>query len=269
MEDLPGETAANPLTRLADILSRRLGHCDVSGADAGLMGLEVDFSQSVGVGVRGAAQRERLQDALMSLPGATGAQVAEMMARRRGRSYQAGGAHDAREPLTYLERFGGRGESRELGMLALCVGGILEALWSGRTPADSDRAALLLVVLEQAALGRGNWDVAWLLTLEEDPPSQLYQRRATVLAFQTFAPLARQAWVTTALTYLRELGTLQTRRSELRRTGNTWQRGRRGQWYPQQQQQQHQGVDDQLQQVPGRGQPEGNGGKLKGKEKAD
>ena len=81
---------------------------------------------------------------------------------------------------------------------------------------------------------------------------EAYQRRATGLASQTFAPLARQACVTTAPAYLRELDTHQTRRSELRRTGNTWTRGHCGQWGQcyQQQQQQDQPYNEQRPQDP-------------------
>ena len=85
-----------------------------------------------------------------------------------------------------------------------------------------------MVGLGQASLGRGSWDVAWLLTLQEEPPSQLFQRRASGLAAQSFAPLARQQWVTTSLAFLRELDILQTRRAEMRRGGRPWN-GWRGQ----------------------------------------
>ena len=49
-----------------------------------MLGLDVDTANSAGVGVRGAAQRERLQETLRRSPRTLGAQVAETMARRMG-----------------------------------------------------------------------------------------------------------------------------------------------------------------------------------------
>ena len=47
------------------------------------------------------------------------------------------------------------------------------------------------------------------------------------MAAQSFAPLARQQWVTTSLAFLRELDTLQTRRAEMRRGNRPWNWRRR------------------------------------------
>ena len=89
--------------------------------------------------------------------------------------------------------------------------------WADQYATAADRSALLLVAFEQAALDRGNWDLAWLMTFQQDPPVSIWARAPPEVIPRTFAPLARQHWATTGMAYLRELDTLQTRRAEIRR----------------------------------------------------
>ena len=73
------------------------------------------------------------------------------------------------------------------------------------------------MALDQANLDGGSFDLAWLLTLEEEPPFQVFSRApppATAMG-RAFTPLASQQWATVAMAYLKELDTLQTRRAEV------------------------------------------------------
>ena len=250
------------LVRLADLLTSRQQH--PSHQDETLMGLDQDASSTPSAGVRGAAQRERLMDALRLRPGSMSMHVAEAMQRRLGRAPRVG---QPPEPRAYLERFGTFGDSRELGLVAWLAAGVLDNIWHQDLGRASDGAALLMVVLEQASLDRGNFDLAWLMSFEEDPPQQIFSRMGPQVTPRAFAPLARQQWATTNMAYLRELDVLNTRRADLAR----------GQWNPRwnrqrgNYQQQQQG-DVQQQQAGDAAAPGAQGGpkgKRKGKEKGD
>ena len=189
------------------------------------MGLASDSSGSAG-GVRGAARRERMQETLRNRSGSFSEQVNEIMFRRMGRT-----AGLQADPLLYLERFGGYAALPEYGLLVWLMGSILGHAWGNDIERVRDEAALALVALEQANLDDGRWDLAWMLTLQEDVPAGVFTRpRSQGPGGRAFAPLAAQHWTTTALAYLREIDTLQTRRSELRARGGG--RGRRGGRFP-------------------------------------
>ena len=249
------------LVRLADLLTSRQQH--PSHQDETLMGLDQDASSTPSAGVRGAAQRERLMDALRLRPGSMSMHVAEAMQRRLGRAPRVG---QPPEPRAYLERFGTFGDSRELGLVAWLAAGVLDNIWHQDVGRASDGAALLMVVLEQASLDRGNFDLAWLMSFEEDPPQQIFSRMGPQVTPRAFAPLARQQWATTNMAYLRELDVLNTRRADLAR----------GQWNPRWNRQrgnhQQQQWDAQQQVADGgakgaQGDPKGRG--KKGKEKGE
>lgn len=151
-------------------------------------------------------------------PGAISRAVAESMGRRMGVGMTVDSP--APDPMLYLDRFGDYDRQKHLGLFAWLTGGILRTLWSGRPEAASDRAALLLVALDHANMDQGSFDLAWLLTLEEEPPRQVFARAPppTTAMGRSFTPLASQKWSTIAMAYLKELDVLQTRRAEATRS---------------------------------------------------
>jgi hypothetical protein len=66
-------------------------------------------------------------------------------------------------------------------------------------------------------LDGGRFDLAALLTLQEDPPSAIFvNRQQSVLArSRAFSQLADQKWVTTALAFVKELDLINVKRQEL------------------------------------------------------
>lgn len=78
---------------------------------------------------------------------------------------------------TSLERFGGFGQNRELGLMMWALARIFNHASEGNLAAVQDHAALLAVMLEQASLDGGQWQGAWLLGLLEDPPQNLWLNR--------------------------------------------------------------------------------------------
>ncbi|CAE7915936.1 unnamed protein product [Symbiodinium sp. KB8] len=172
------------------------------------------------LGVRGSAQRARLQEDLAQGGGMFFQQVCANMTRRMMPSQQpgAGPAEMLAQGISlsrYWERFGGWSASRDLGLLAYQVGLIFDALLNERVDLAKDHLALLAVCLEQAAMDGGRMEVAFQMTFLEDPPSSMFMARAGPSARgRAFAPLASQRWVSVILTHLRELDTIQARRSE-------------------------------------------------------
>lgn len=104
------------------------------------------------MGVRGALQRERLRQLMAQKPGTISKAVAKNTGRRMG--VEVTGDSPAPDPMLYLERFGGCDRQKHLGLLAWLAGGILD----------------------QANMDQGSFDLAWLLTLEEEPPGQVLAR---------------------------------------------------------------------------------------------
>ena len=247
------EDQEDPLVRLADLLSARRAE---PGDD--LFGLDRESGGS-STGVRGAAQRDRFMQTLIDRPGTMSAQVMRNMRRRLGRASMT----ETPDPQLYLERFGGFADARETGLVSWSVARILESIWTRDAASAADRASLLLVALEQAALDRGSWDLAWILTMQEDPPQSLFARQGPQVVPRAFSALANQTWATAGMAYLRELDTLQSRREELSRA--------RG-WNPRWRDRRRQGQEDQPQPPPqgeGGGKGDAKGKTRKGKEKGD
>ena len=80
-----------------------------------------------------------------------------------------------------------------------------------------EHLALLVCALEQAAVDSGQWSLAFLISLSEEPPVQLYQDRISTMtqAGRPFAPLIPASWCAIALSYLKELEILTNRKSEV------------------------------------------------------
>ena len=118
----------------------------------------------------------------------------------------------------YFERFGGFSRQKELGMIVWQASQAFDMLQQGDTLGARDVLALLLVYLDQACLDNGNTTVAWLLSLQSDPPRSLFQDSMSMpgSSVQAFSPLAEQRWVTTALSFLKEVDLISSRRAEIR-----------------------------------------------------
>ena len=116
----------------------------------------------------------------------------------------------------YAERFGGYGSQRSLGIVFWLLANIADTMLSGDTAGAEELMALALISVEQAAQDNGSWDIGYLLSLQEDPPHQLFQSRPSSQnpRLRAFGGLTPQAWATTTLSYIREIDLIQTRRAE-------------------------------------------------------
>ena len=122
----------------------------------------------------------------------------------------------------YLERFGGYGKQRDLGLIQFQLMTVFDFLMAENTEAAKDTLALLIVMVEQACLDHGRFDLGQVLTLQEDPPAGVFTNRqlSQVSRARSFAPLADQRWITVALAFLKELDTITVKRTELLSTAS-------------------------------------------------
>ena len=181
-----------------------------------------DLSSGVsGLSSKGASGRMKLQAELATHKGVFFNAVMANMSRRMNPASSADGS-----PMDlmskgvcmtkYVERFGGFGKSREMGYVMWQVAMIMDYLQAENWSAARDATALLSVCLEQTAMD-ATMDVGLLLALVEDPPSGLFTSRslAPLSRGRSFAPLADQRWVATALSFIKELDLITQRRSDV------------------------------------------------------
>ena len=182
----------------------------------------VDLGGLATTGTRGSMGRAKLQNELASQKGLFFQSVMQAMARRMSPTVPVDGSPTELMNrgicgTRYLERFGGYAKHRDLGMIQYQVMSILDFLQTENWTAARDSAALLSVCLEQAVLDGGRFELAGVLCLQDDLPASIFvNRQAGALSrSRSFAPLADQRWITTALAYLKELDSIQSKRGEL------------------------------------------------------
>ena len=76
-----------------------------------------------------------------------------------------------------MERFGGFGRHRDLGLLLYQLMSVMDFLQVDNIGAAQDVVSLLVVALDQAVMDGGRFDLAALLTLQEAPPSTIFVNR--------------------------------------------------------------------------------------------
>eukprot|EP00435_Cladocopium_sp_Y103_P019666 s4341_g4.t1 len=171
-------------------------------------------------GVKGTMAREKLQRELATGSGQFYLRVCQSIRRRMApASKTPSSLSEARGTslLEYLERYGGFGQNRELGMVQWSIAHAFDAAAREEWGAVQDHLALTAVMVEQASLDNNRWHLAWLLRLLDDPPQNLWLNRSQTAtgARRPFAPLCSPSWATTALAYMKEAEVLQTKRQEL------------------------------------------------------
>ena len=118
--------------------------------------------------------------------------------------------------LEYLEKTGGYRAARESGLLMWLVGHVIDALAVEDLHMAKERVALLAIALEQSVVDKGDWSVAFLLSLASEPPLQMFQERSSVMSpfGQPFAGLVPPPWAATVLSYIKELEVLSNKKAD-------------------------------------------------------
>ncbi|CAE7286499.1 unnamed protein product [Symbiodinium natans] len=166
--------------------------------------------------VRGSVNRQRLQSELATHSGTFAQKVQEQAMKRMNPTGLL--PPDQTGMCRYYERFGGFARNKELALVVWQVSQAFDLLNKGSVDGARDILSLLLVYLDQVNLDSGNTTIAWLLSLQSDPPQSLFQDAPNLpgQGGHAFTPLAEQKWLTTAISYLKEVDTITTRRAELR-----------------------------------------------------
>ena len=174
---------------------------------------------------RGSQGREKLQKELAARSGQFMLTVMQNMFRRLKpavpvpQSIESMADSDI-SMVHYLERFGGYGNCRDMGIVQYALAFIVDLAVRGDLDGLREHLALLIVGIEQYAQD-SRWDLGFLLTLLEDPPPQMWAYRNPV-GVQTgrvraFAPLCPQRWATIQLAYMKEIDFIQSRRTDTKK----------------------------------------------------
>ena len=122
----------------------------------------------------------------------------------------------------YLERYGGFSKNKELGLIQWQLTLALD-LFAKREAKGADTIAQIMIMVKQWALD-GRSDLAWLLTLQPDPPNSVFQddQQIGASSLRPFSSLADQRIIATTLAYVKELDALTTKgqSSQSRRTSS-------------------------------------------------
>lgn len=118
--------------------------------------------------------------------------------------------------LEYLEKTGGFRNSRETGLILWLVGHIIDAAATEDLHMVKERLALLAISLEQSVVDRGDWGIAYLLSLASDPPLTMFQDRTNVVSpfNHPFSNLVPPSWAAAVLSYVKELEVLSNQKSD-------------------------------------------------------
>ena len=119
--------------------------------------------------------------------------------------------------LTYLERYGGYRGQREAGLSMWLLPHAMDCAAASDTHGTKEYLALLTMAMEQSVFDAGDWSVAYILSLVEDPPSVMFSDRmqSITASGRPFSPLVPAQLAAINLAYIKELEVLQTRRGEL------------------------------------------------------
>lgn len=153
---------------------------------------------------KGVQKRERMQSDL-----ATGSSTyyLQMMQQLHKRLYPARPLPKSEDELghlsflEYLEKTGGFRNSRETGLILWLVGHIIDAEAAEDLHMVKERLALLAISLEQSVVDKGDWGIAYLLSLAADPLLTMFQDRTNVVSpfNHPFSNLVPPSWAAAVL----------------------------------------------------------------------
>ncbi|CAJ1338628.1 unnamed protein product, partial [Effrenium voratum] len=126
----------------------------------------------------------------------------------------------------YMEIYGGYQAAKEMGLMMWVLSHVANCMLREDHQGAQDHLGLLMVSIEQAVGDGGRWDLAYLLTLLDEPPQQVFASRPQP-RLRAFMPLCPQPWATCALAFIKEVDIISTRRLEAAGTSGTSNRAPR------------------------------------------
>lgn len=212
------QAISNQSTALTALVAHLTG-----GTDA-LHDLSGGGTSQLSMSGRGVARREKMQQELAARSSGFFLAVQQQLYKRMNPSRQvprtqaevtASGA----SMTAYLERYGGYRHARDAGLALWVAAHAMDCAAADDFVGTKEFLALLVAALEQSALD-GSWNLAWVLTLMDDPPAMLFADRMTPVVShgRPFSPLIPPSWAATSLAYLKEIELLVTRKGEVKPT---------------------------------------------------
>ena len=186
-----------------------------------MMDLSAASSSGASLNTKGAARREKMQADLAARNSSFFLQVQQQLFKRMNPTRQvpsseADIAASGISMTSYLERYGGFKGNREAALALWIAAHVMDAMAVQDYHGAKEYMALMTVALEQSALD-GGWQLAYLLCLLEDPPNDLFaDRMAPITSGRPFAPLVPPSWSAVALSYLKEVDLLASRKLEVK-----------------------------------------------------
>ena len=210
----------NALAQQSNALTALVAH--LTSSQDPLQDLHLTGGSGAASSTRGVQKRERLQSELANGQSQFFVQVIQQMHRRLNPARPVPASEEdlassGISMLSYLERTGGYRQQRDLGTIMWILAHAVDSLIQNDVHMAREHIALLVCGLEQAAVDQGQWNLAFLISLSEEPPVQLYQDRISAMSQsgRPFAPLIPSTWCAIALSYLKEIEILTNRKAEV------------------------------------------------------
>ena len=180
---------------------------------------DLGTSTSSSLSMRGTVKREKLMNDLASRKGDFFLKVNQNAFRRlRPTEAVPTSLHAFLKKgvfTKYLDRQGGYVGHRDQGLIMWLLAFVADQMMAEDYVGAPEHLALAMVAIEQAVQDGMKWDVAWLLSLQEDPPPSLglFASRPTSTnpRLRAFAPLCPQEWATGDV---KEVDLISSRRQE-------------------------------------------------------
>ena len=199
------------LTALVAHMASQEGSLDLGGT-----------SSSSSLTLKGSAKRDKLLSDLASRRGDFMLKVAQNAFKRMKPSERLPKSLDelggGKALFTkYLERHGGYAGAKDMGLIMWLLAHISDLMLQNENAGAREMMALTMVSIEQMVQDGQKWDVAWLLSLQEDPPASMFTAKpaSSNPRLRAFAPLCPPDWAATTLSYVKELDIISSRRQEV------------------------------------------------------
>ena len=177
-------------------------------------------SASQGLSSKGVARHEKLQQELASGSSSMFLQVQQQIFKKMHPSKplpksEAELVAAGISMTSYLERYGGYRGKQEQGMLMWLLAHCMDSAAAGDYHRLKEHLAITVACLEQASQD-GNWSVAYVLSLLEEPPVQMFSDRSQAVTAlgRPFSPLVPPTWSAIALSYMKEVELLTNKKAE-------------------------------------------------------